>query len=124
VHKLPVLCASILASFEQGLQTGPCEGKTCVFWQSASGECGAGTGMADDYRRWFKPDSEIPSCPIADRCRWNIGAVNRGEPACGVRRLGMLCEHQGGDWNTFEMASPDDEEAWGSFLQLTFPWGP
>ena len=112
VRRLPLLCASVLSSYEKGLETYPCEGKSCVFWRE--GDCGAGLDMADEYRRWFKPDSEIPPCPIADSCRWNQGALKRGEPACGVRRLGLLCEHQGGVWNTFDMAPPDDEEAWSS----------
>lgn len=45
-----------------------------------------------------------PPCPLADSCRWNIDAIAAGKPACGVRMLGLICEHQGGEWNTFEMA--------------------
>lgn len=53
----------------------------------------------------------MPECPSAAQCRWNIDALKRGEPGCFVRRLGVLCEHQGGElavFNTFMGADVDD----------------
>ena len=95
-----------------GFHMEPCTGAKCSWWEQ--GGCTAGTNVSNDYRRWFKPDSEVPPCPVAAQCMWNVQALKRGEPACGVRRLGLLCEHQGGIWNTFDMAPPDDVEAWGT----------
>jgi hypothetical protein len=48
---------------------------------------------------------------------WNLTAVARGDVGCVVRRLGMLCEHQGGEWNTFQMAEPDDP-VWGESADM------
>lgn len=115
-RKLPLLCASNEGGDDEngeplGFHTEPCTGKSCHWFQD--GSCSAGTQLTDDYRRWFKPDDQIPACPIADRCMWNVEALARGEPACGVRRLGLICEHQGGEWNTWEMMPASDVEAWG-----------
>lgn len=116
MKKLPLLCASNEGGYDEqdqplGFHTTPCTGKKCTWFEK--GACSAGTKLSDEYRRWFKPDSEIPPCPIAERCTWNVEAVARNEPACGVRRLGMICEHQGGEWNTWQMAEASDVEAWG-----------
>jgi hypothetical protein len=116
MRKLPLICASNEGGMDAqgnpiGFHTTPCEGKSCYWHQD--GACSAGAAVTRDYGKWVKPETVLPSCPLADRCAWNVEAVKRGEPACGVRRLGMICEHQGGDWNTFQMADPNDAEAWG-----------
>lgn len=112
-----MLCPSNLGG-EDGftLYTTPCEGKTCVWWGRQSTGivgCTAGEKEGNDYARWFnaKRDASMPECPSAAQCRWNIDALKRGEPGCFVRRLGVLCEHQGGElavFNTFMGADVDD----------------
>lgn len=49
------------------------------------------------------------ACPKADACRWNQDAIAAGVKQCLPGRLGMLCEHVGGEWNnTFDMAEPSE----------------
>lgn len=94
-----------------------CKQGVCTFWgDTGSGVkgCTAGIDLRDGFGRWLSPerDAKMPSCPLEGTCTWNVNAVARGEPGCVPRRLGMVCEHQGGEWNTFQMADPDDE-CWG-----------
>jgi hypothetical protein len=53
----------------------------------------------------------VKPCALAERCRWHVDAVSRGLDHCVVRRLGEICEHQGGQWNTFDMAPPEEWDA-------------
>lgn len=50
----------------------------------------------------------MPPCALEKTCTWNVDAIERGEPGCVVRRLGLLCEHQGGEWNTWDMMDASD----------------
>lgn len=113
-RKLPVICPSNLGG-DDGftLYTTPCEGRSCIWWgRQSTGQigCTAGEREAKPYKQWFTTirDANLPACPAAKHCRWNTDAVNRGEPGCAPRRLGLICEHQGGVWNTFDMADFDD----------------
>jgi len=96
---LPLLCASN-EDTKRGFHASGCRGRACD----------AGHELAEMHAGNFTParDAALPACPIADRCAWDVGARDRGEPGCTVRRLGMLCEHQGGEWSTWMMADPDD----------------
>lgn len=109
---LPLVCPSNEGPKSLGLTSEPCTRAACTWWKDG---CTAGAQTTKDYARWFK--GELPACPIAEQCTWNVDAVKRGEPGCAPRRLGLLCEHQGGEWNTFDMADPDDEEAWGAAIE-------
>lgn len=81
----------------------------CVYWKK--NRCTARLEIREDAAKLLaKPVTLIPRCPIADTCRWNIEAKRDGHMACEVRLLGMLCEHQGGEWNTFDMAPFDEWE--------------
>lgn len=109
MKRLRVLCPSVQDPSRPNsyFTTAPCEGRTCSFWKK--GGCSAGAEIRDSYERHL--DKEVlPDCPKADAavCRWHADAVERGEPACPVRRLGMVCEHAGGEWVTWDMVGPDD----------------
>jgi len=81
--------------------------KSCTYWKKSA--CSARLEIREDAARLLAvPVPEIPRCPIAATCRWDVEAKRDGHRACEVRLLGMLCEHQGGEWNTFDMA-PFDE---------------
>lgn len=82
-----------------------CTGPNCTWWENG---CSARTLTEGQYAKHMVLLG--PECPLASRCRWHVEAVVEGKPACAIRRLGMLCEHQGGVWNTFEMADPDEWE--------------
>ncbi len=115
-RRLPILCPSNDGpppgdpNGDRTFHTSGCK-PTCTFWKKG---CQAGLESTEMYQQWYttKRDENMPACPIASTCRWNIDAVKRGEAGCLVRRLGLICEHQGGEWNTFQMAEPDDE-CWG-----------
>lgn len=79
----------------------PCSMKACTYWK---GRCTARLDIREDAAKLAKPVKRIPKCALADICRWNMEAKRDGHMACEVRLLGMVCEHQGGEWNTFEMA--------------------
>jgi hypothetical protein len=77
------------------------------------------------FARWFTPrmDAAMPACPSADHCAWDVASVRAGQPGCVVRRLGLICAHQAGlpgvdpdvaEWETWNMADPDDADAWGT----------
>jgi hypothetical protein len=111
-RKLPLVCAS--NGDYSTFYTEPCQRAACHYWSKEQRACTAGQGTAEVFSRWFTParDVALPACPIEPTCAWNVAAVQAGDPGCVVRRLGMLCEHQGGDWNTFDVAEPDDP-VWG-----------
>jgi hypothetical protein len=110
-RRLALLCASN-SDGVNSFYTEPCSRGRCYAYEN--GACTAGTETAEVFEKWFTPtrDANLPSCPISKSCMWDITAVTRGEVGCVVRRLGMLCEHQGGEWNTWQMAEPDDP-VWG-----------
>jgi hypothetical protein len=114
-RRLKLVCASN-DDHEHGFHTAPCSGKACGWWSKVTNRCTAGEELSSEelYGRWFtaERDAKMPPCPIADRCTWNVDAIKRGEPGCGVRRLGLVCEHQGGEWRTWDMAEADDP-IWG-----------
>lgn len=99
---------------EQNLQLThePCTHKACVFWKQD--RCSAAIDTEEAYAAVLDRDPDPGDCSLAPSCRWHVQAVNNGQTKCVVRRLGMLCEHQGGDWNTFGMASPEE---WLEFYQ-------
>jgi hypothetical protein len=103
--KKKTLCPSVQKVME--LTTEPCTMGACTWWKG--NRCTARKETFEDAAKLLaKPVIVIPPCPIASDCRWNQDAVKEGKRACEVRLLGMLCEHQGGEWNTFDMA-PFDE---------------
>lgn len=75
----------------------PCQGAACSWWES---ECKAQESVAPLLKISRKPPRP---CNLAPRCRWHFDATQRGETACAVRRSGDLCEHQGGEYNTFHL---------------------
>ena len=104
------------------LVTSGCSRGACAFWGVAGPGiegCTAGLDLRDAFQQWLRPDrdAKMPECPLAGSCTWNVNAVARGEPGCVPRRLGLICEHQGGEWNTFQMADPD-EECWGQDWEM------
>jgi hypothetical protein len=96
----------------------PCSGAAC-HWV-VKNRCTAVAETADEFRRHYTPPTlALPTCDVANRCRWNIDAIINGDRACPPRSLGLLCEHQANAtnatiaiWNTFDMADPDDDECW------------
>ncbi len=112
-RRLPLLCPSN-AGGGKGFHMKPCEEAPCAWW--AEGACSASLDLEKDYEHRMLPlrtDRTMPPCKRTEQCRWHIEAVNRGHMACPPRRLGEVCEHQGGEWNTFDMMPADDEDAWG-----------
>jgi hypothetical protein len=91
--------------FEERFGHEPCLGSKCALW---SGRCEAADETEASYGAILGRFGMAPECPLANRCRWHIQAVRDGKPGCAVRRLGELCQHQGGDWNTFEMAPAEE----------------
>ena len=98
-RRLPITiqCPSVSESFE--LAHEPCSGAACSWWENG---CSARRTVESEYLQ--HETTLAPECPLAPRCRWHLDALAGGQVGCVVRRLGMLCEHQGGEWNTFEMA--------------------
>ncbi len=99
----------------------PCRGKVCGWWDQNRDLCNSANTL-NVYARWEKPETQLPYCPIALSCRWNVQEVSLGRRGCAPRRLDLVCEHQANKpgvdndraiWNTFDMADPDDAEAWG-----------
>lgn len=81
-----------------------CTGSRCAWWEN--NKCGARTLTEAQFAEHMK--EEPPACELAPKCRWNVEALAEGRVACAVRLMGMLCEHQGGEWNTFAMADPEE----------------
>jgi len=110
VKKLPtaIQCPSVGAG-SLSLSHEACDGSACAWWEDG---CGARVLTENQYSAFLDKKPLAPDCPIASMCRWHVEAVASGLQACLVRRLGMLCEHQGGEWNTFEMAAPEEWEAY------------
>lgn len=80
-----------------------CTGSKCFGWRN--GRCGERVDHFYDASKLLaKPVKVLPACALAETCRWNVDAKKEGKPGCEVRLLGMVCEHQGGEWNTFDMA--------------------
>jgi hypothetical protein len=98
-----ILCPSI--ENEVGhFGTEPCNSTACSWWKKG---CTAEGTVLKIYGAHIQPLPASP-CPIQSQCRWFLEATRRGHISCGVQQLGMICEHQGGEWNTFEMAPPDE----------------
>ena len=83
----------------------PCTREACTFW---AGHCTAAVDTEQAYGKLLDHYSDPGACTLASQCRWHVQAVEHGQTKCLVRRLGEICEHQGGDWNTFEMAPPEE----------------
>lgn len=76
----------------------PCNGPECMWWKG--GGCSAQATVVP----LLKISRQKPkTCDIALSCRWHMDAVRSGESACVVRRSGDLCQHQGGEYNTFDL---------------------
>jgi hypothetical protein len=112
-RRLPLLCPSNHdphLPYGQQFHHEKCTRKACFYWKN--NQCSAGNELMDWHEEEGnfanRTNKKLPNCPISSVCTWNVSAVARGEPGCVVRRLGLLCEHQGGDWATWEVALPDD----------------
>ncbi len=110
-RRLKLLCPSIddpSKPVGKTFTSEPCEGRTCFWWVPRVG-CSANLQIRDSYAKHLDK-VPLPDCPKATSgaCRWHSEAMKRGEPACPVRRLGSVCEHAGGDWATWDMASPEE----------------
>ncbi len=84
----------------------PCTAAKCSGWKN--GQCQERIDSFAGAAHQLTQRAAIPLCPLAGVCRWNQDALREGLPACEVRQLGMVCEHQGGEWNTFLMAPWED----------------
>ncbi len=82
-------CPSVsVGSF--GLQHEPCERAACSWWSDH--HCSAAETI---------PIGRLTKklrCELAPRCRWMAQAK---DGLCPPMRLGEVCEHQGGTFNTF-----------------------
>ena len=101
---LAIQCPSVgaVSSFTHS----DCNGSRCEWWEH--GKCGARILTERQFAEKMK--ALPPPCGLASSCRWDIEALAEGRAACAVRLMGMICEHQGGEWNTFNMADPMDWE--------------
>jgi hypothetical protein len=102
---LAIQCPSVGSATDE-LEHVDCSGNACTWWKN--GGCSARVETEEVFL--VKETKLAAECPLASRCRWHIDAVAEGKVGCVIRRLGMLCEHQGGEWNTFQMAPPEE---WG-----------
>lgn len=114
-RKLPIVCPSVddpAKDLEERFTYEACGHKKCVFWK---GRCEAEIELAEEYAehtsRRQQKGLEMPVCDLAPRCRWHVQSLKEGRAGCVPRQLGMLCQHQGGEWMTFDMA-PADEDCW------------
>lgn len=100
--RLKVFCPSVADGTT--FTTEPCQREACIWWKN--GGCSA---QKTERKRYaiVPPQPTAPPCPKAKACRWHLDAQKLGKP-CLPRSLGMLCEHAGGEWNTFDMADPKD----------------
>ena len=85
-------CPSVqISSAEGGFVHEPCAASKCHWWENK--KCSAvSTVPVGNLTKKLK-------CALAPRCRWahqSIGGV------CPPMTHGTLCEHQGGDFNTFD----------------------
>lgn len=103
LKRLPVALQCPSVGDESLFEHTDCSGKACSWWKNG---CSARVETEEAYL--VHETVLAPECPLALRCRWHTDAVAEGKTGCVVRRLGMLCEHQGGEWNTFQMAPPDE----------------
>jgi hypothetical protein len=109
MRRLVLLCPSVEDfSRRQPFTTAPCEESRCTFWACG---CTAGLEIAELYAVHLDKHP-LPDCHKArpNVCRWHSDAMNRKDPGCPVRRLGMVCAHAGGEWETFQMVPPEE---WG-----------
>lgn len=99
---IKVFCPSVSNGASE-FTTEPCQRSACRWWKNGC------TAQELERKRYAKvpAQSPAPPCPKADGCRWHLDALKRGK-LCLPRQLGMLCEHAGGEWNTFDMAEPED----------------
>jgi hypothetical protein len=68
----------------------PCTSGACHWW---GGRC-----TARDTVPLGRLKKKL-SCPLATKCRWGLEAP---DGLCPPMTYGTLCEHQGGDFNTFD----------------------
>lgn len=96
-----IFCPSV--SNGARFMTEPCQRSKCQWWRNG---CRA---QETERKRYavVPPQPPAPPCPKAAACRWALDAAKKGL-LCLPRSLGMLCEHAGGEWNTFDMADPSE----------------
>lgn len=84
----------------------PCRMSACSWWKDGC------TAQETERKRYavVPPQPPAPPCPIAAQCRWHLDAAKNGL-LCLPRSVGTLCEHVGGEWNTFDMADPSEWRA-------------
>ena len=77
----------------------PCVEKRCSWWD---GRCTAAVTIpvGDLLRKRH--------CRLATRCRWMLQAL---DGVCPPMKLGEICEHQGGTFNTFFLEADADGQA-------------
>lgn len=105
-RKLPLFCPSNDdPGREKRFHVRACEGASCCLYGETG--CTAGADTTETFKVAFI-SGDLPACPLEERCAWNVEARARGEAGCAPRSIGMICEHQGGEWNTFEMVPPEE----------------
>lgn len=105
MKKLTVIQCPSVSDGSNKFSHEACNREACVQWE---GFCTAATETEQAYAKLLDQYPDPGECPMAPRCRWHLQAVEHGQTKCLVRRLGEICEHQGGDWVTFDMAPPED----------------
>lgn len=71
----------------------PCSSRACTWWDRVSDRCEAADTVPVGKLRRRKP------CTLAAHCRWAL----QGGGICPPMKLGEICEHQGGTFNTFDL---------------------
>lgn len=70
----------------------PCVRAACTWWEGAADRCSAADTIPVGRLRRRR------TCDLASTCRWMLQSA---DGLCPPMRLGEICEHQGGTFNTF-----------------------
>lgn len=91
-RSLPVLCPSVGDLVH--METRPCTAQACDWWKDG---CTAQDSVRVAFAEYAVKDVG-PPCPLEKTCRW---AIDAGDKPCAPRSFGTLCQHQGGEYNTW-----------------------
>ena len=89
VRGVKIQCPSVLIGLSTFVHE-PCLGRACTAWWEAGRCSAADTIPVGRLRRRLR-------CGLVASCRWSLQASDGG---CPPMRLGEVCEHQGGTFNT------------------------
>lgn len=94
-RSLPVLCPSVGDLVH--METRPCTAQACDWWKDG---CTAQDSVRVAFAEYAVKQSvatKVPVCPLEKTCRWALDAGG----ACAPKSFGTLCQHQGGEYNTW-----------------------